>query len=326
MTPPRDSPPSPLPYIIGWSLFVPYAGLAVALALVDPSGTHGAERAGYVTGMLMMSVGLPAAVAVVATVRRSVAALAAAAALTALGLCGVGGSVIKHYADRQAKIADLGKRVDEIKKRVGSSKGTAAERAAEIDRMVADVERTADVVGDHDADALRCAALTIRDVAAPGRAYDAKIAEMTAIGLLEAAKIQTREDLDARFRLVTEAEAANEAVDVQVRGMAAGFERCMRAHDVPEAMAHGAADVMRHDPRVADLATFRDVERRVLGAMRAMLTFFDEEWGRWHAKGDTLVIDRPEKLERYRTIKQALDAAIKEESEVQKRIMGTAPG
>ena len=96
--------------------------------------------------------------------------------------------------------------------------------------------------------------------------------------------------------------------------MAHGFERCMRAHDVPEAMARGASDVMRRDPRVADLIAFRDVERRVLGAMRAMLTFFDEEWGHWRATADKLEIERPEKLDRYKKIKQTLDAAIREES------------
>ncbi len=325
MTPPKDPRPSALPYIIGWCLFVPYAGLQVTLALANPAGMHGTERSGF-TGVVVTSVVLPAAIALVATLRRSAAALAAAAAITALGFCGVTAAVMKHYADRHVKMLELSKRVDELKARVGQSKAPAAERAAEVDRLVADVEQTADEVGDGEADALRCAALTIRDVATPGRAYDDRVAEIGAIGLLDAAKILTRADLDERYRLVAAAEAANEEVDAHVKDMAAFFERCARAHAVPDAMAREAADAMRHDPRVADLATFRDVERKVLGDMHAMLAFFDETWGHWRATTEQLEIERPKDLERYKKIKGALDATVQEESVVQARLRGPDPG
>src|SRR5262249_20324160 len=160
---------------------------------------------------------------------------------------------------------------------------------------------------------LRCMALSIRDLAAPGRAFDERVAEMAAVRVLDAAAIKTRDDLAARLRLVGDAETANDAIETSVRDMAPNIERCMKAHDVPEAMIRGAVDAMSRDPRIVRALALRAVERRVLGAMREMLTLFDEEWGRWRSKGDTLEIDRHEQLERYTRIKEEFDAATRDE-------------
>jgi hypothetical protein len=319
----RPDPPrgSPIPYILGWVLLAPYAGLAGLLVYVDPASGKGAHR-GYVVGALMVAVGLPMVLMLIATLRRSLGALGAAGAFGVMTLFVLAGLLGKHFVERRAKIAELQTRVEELRDRTSSKKATGRSRAEDVDRLVADIEHTADEVGDHDADALRCAALTIRDVAAPGRLFDERVGEMTALHVLDAAKISTRDDLAARLRLVADAEAANDAVEARVRDMGPGFERCMKARDAPEEMIRGAVDVMQNDPRIADVIAFRVVERRVLGAMRAMLTLFDEEWGRWRANGDTLVIDRPAQLDRYKQIKATLDAATRDEAELQRKAGG----
>jgi hypothetical protein len=102
--------------------------------------------------------------------------------------------------------------------------------------------------------------------------------------------------------------------------MAPGFERCLSAHEVPAPLARAAVDTMRRDHRVPDLLAFREVERRVLRAMREMLSLLDEEWGKWRIQRDVLVFEGPRALERYRKVKADMDAATVEETEIQRRL------